>query len=219
MTCKVSTWPRNRPSSSSMCRARSTTRVGRAEQPWRGGNVARLLAAWRAAEAPIIHVRHREPDPDPEWHFFHEGDPGFEFKPEAMPVGDEPVITKGVNSAFIGTDLEERLRAAGATTVVIAAIATDHCGSTTARMSGNLGFETWFVGDACATFDRVGPDGEVFRRLDPPHESRQPPRRFADVVSTDEAIREAGLGLGPLVSTLRGRARFVCISCRAACRP
>ena len=98
------------------------TRTGEAEQPRRGRERRRLLAAWRAADAPIIHVRHREPDPDPEWHFFHEGDPGFEFKPEAMPLEDEPVVTKGVNSAFIGTDLEERLRAAGATTVVIAAI-------------------------------------------------------------------------------------------------
>ena len=151
------------------------------------GNVARLLAAWRAADLPIIHVRHRETDP--EWHFFNEGDPGFEFKPEAMPLADEPVVTKGVNSAFIGTDLEERLRAAGATTVVIAALTTDHCGSTTARMSGNLGFETWYVGDACVTFDREGPDGEVFP-ADLIHRTSLASLHdeFADVVSTGEAI-------------------------------
>ena len=101
---------------------------GNRNNPGAEGNVARLLAAWRAADAPVIHVRHRETDP--EWHWFNEGDPGFEFKPEAMPLADEPVLTKGVNSAFIGTDLEERLRAAGATTVVIAALLTDHCGST-----------------------------------------------------------------------------------------
>lgn len=166
---------------------------GNRNNPGAEGNVARLLAAWRAADAPIIHVRHREPDPDPEWHFFHEGDPGFEFKPEAMPMGDEPVITKGVNSAFIGTDLEERLRAAGATTVVIAAITTDHCGSTTARMSGNLGFETWFVGDACSTFDREGPDGESFA-ADLIHRTALASLHgeFADVVSTDEAIARLG---------------------------
>ena len=166
---------------------------GPRNNPGAEGNVARLLAAWRAADAPIIHVQHLEPDPDPEWHFFHEGDPGFEFKPEAMPLGDEPVITKGVNSAFIGTDLEERLRAAGATTVVIAAIATDHCGSTTARMSGNLGFETWFVGDACATFDREGPDGEVYP-ADLIHRTALASlhNEFADVVSTDEAIARLG---------------------------
>jgi nicotinamidase-related amidase len=160
---------------------------GKRNNPGAEGNVARLLAAWRAADAPVIHVRHR--DTDPEWHFFNEGDPGFEFKPEAMPLANEPVLTKGVNSAFIGTDLEERLRAAGATTVVIAALTTDHCGSTTARMSGNLGFETWVVGDSCATFDREGPDGEVFP-ADLIHRTSLASLHdeFADVVSTDEAI-------------------------------
>lgn len=161
---------------------------GERNNPDAEANVARLLAAWRGAKAPIIHVRHRVPDPDPEWHFFHEGDPGFEFKPEATPMGDEPVITKQVNSAFIGTNLEERLRAAGATTVVIAALTTDHCGSTTARMSGNLGFETWFVGDACATFDRKGPDGEVFS-ADLIHRTALASLNdeFAEVITTDEA--------------------------------
>jgi nicotinamidase-related amidase len=166
---------------------------GKRNNPGAEGNVARLLAAWRAADAPIIHVRHREPDPDPEWHFFHDGDPGFEFKPEAMPLAHEPVVTKGVNSAFIGTDLEKRLRAAGATTVVIAALTTDHCGSTTARMSGNLGFETWVVGDACATFDRAGPDGEVFP-ADLIHRTSLASLHgeFAEVLSTDEAIARLG---------------------------
>jgi nicotinamidase-related amidase len=166
---------------------------GERNNPDAEANVARLLAAWRAADAPIIHVRHLEPSSDPEWHFFHEGDPGFDFKPEAMPLADEPVVTKGVNSAFIGTDLEARLRAAGATTVAIAALTTDHCGSTTARMSGNLGFETWFVGDACATFDREGPDGEVFS-ADLIHRTALASlhNEFADVVSTDEAIARLG---------------------------
>ena len=48
-------------------------RGDRGTTPTRKGNVARLLAAWRAADAPIVHVRHRETDP--EWHFFNEGDP------------------------------------------------------------------------------------------------------------------------------------------------
>jgi len=156
---------------------------GERNNPDAEANVARLLAAWRAAKAPII----------PEWRFFNEGDPGFEFKPEAMPVGDEPVLTKGVNSAFIGTDLEDRLHAAGATTVVIAALTTDHCGSTTARMSGNLGFETWVVGDACATFDREGPDGEVFP-ADLIHRTALASLHdeFADVITTAEATARLG---------------------------
>jgi nicotinamidase-related amidase len=33
--------------------------------------------------------------------------------------------------------------------------------STTARMSANLGYETFVVSDATATFDRKGVDGEI----------------------------------------------------------
>ena len=58
----------------------------------------------------MIHVRHRSAEPEGT---FVPGTDAFEFKPEAQPLDGEPVITKDVNSAFIGTDLEERLRADG----------------------------------------------------------------------------------------------------------
>jgi nicotinamidase-related amidase len=69
------------------------------------------------------------------------------------------VIEKKVNSAFIGTSLEVDLRRAGCFELVIVGLTTNHCVSTTARMAGNLGFPTFVVSDATATFDRVGPDG------------------------------------------------------------
>jgi len=71
------------------------------------------------------------------------------------------VIVKRVNSAFIGTDLERRLRDAGITTVVICGATTNHCVETSTRMAGNLGFDTRLVRDATWTFDRTGPDGDV----------------------------------------------------------
>jgi nicotinamidase-related amidase len=73
--------------------------------------IAEAIAAWRAAGAPVIHVRHRSAEPGGS---FVPGTPAFDFKPEAEPLEGEPVITKDVNSGFIGTDLEARLHAAGA---------------------------------------------------------------------------------------------------------
>lgn len=81
------------------------------------------------------------------------GQPGSEIKDIVRPAEGEPVIEKSVNSAFIGTELETHLRDRGIDTVVIT-------GLTTARMAGNLGFVTYVVSDATATFDRTGPDGK-----------------------------------------------------------
>ena len=115
-----------------------------------------LLIAWRASGRPVIHVRHMSTSPlSP----LRPGQIGNEFKPETAPIQGEMVIEKTVNSAFIGTPLEAELRDAGCGGVVIVGLTTNHCVSTTARMAGNLGFETWVVSDATGTFDRVGPDG------------------------------------------------------------
>lgn len=119
--------------------------------------IAELLAAFRAARAPIFHIRHEGTHPDSS---FLSGSPGYAVKDEAREREGEPVIIKQVNSAFIGTDLESRLRSAGVSTVVICGATTNHCVETTTRMAGNLGFDTWLVRDAAWTFDRVGPDGD-----------------------------------------------------------
>ena len=71
------------------------------------------------------------------------------------------MIVKRVNSAFIGTDLETRLRADNIATLVICGATTNHCVETTTRMAGNLGFDARLVRDATWTFDRVGPDGDT----------------------------------------------------------
>ena len=144
--------------------------------------IADLLAAWRQADAPVVHVRHESAEPDG---LFRRGTDAFEFKREAAPREDEPVVEKRVNSGFIGTDLEERLRAAGAETVVIAGLTTDHCCSTTARMAGNLGFETWFVSDATATHARGEFDAETMHRT----ALASIDGEFCEVLDTAEAIR------------------------------
>ena len=130
---------------------------GRRNNPQAEENIAALLEAWRRTNRPIIHVQHLSVEPNSP---LRPGQPGCEIKGVAQPSGDEPVVTKHVNSAFIGTGLEARLRQNNLDTLVIAGLTTDHCVSTTARMAGNLGFKAYVVADATATFDRVGYDGE-----------------------------------------------------------
>ena len=159
---------------------------GERNNPEAERNVARAIEAWRERGAPVIHVRHESEG------LFAPGSESAEFKPEAEPRGGEPVLTKNVNSAFIGTDLEQRLRAGGVDTVAIVGLTTDHCVSTTVRMAGNLGFETWLLEDSTATFERRTPDGE---RISPETMHRTAiaslHEEFADVVETDEAIARA----------------------------
>jgi nicotinamidase-related amidase len=120
--------------------------------------IADLLAAFRMRGAPIFHIRHEGTKPGSS---FLPQRSGYAVRDEAREQAGEPVIVKRVNSAFIGTDLESRLRKAGIATLVICGATTNHCVETTTRMAGNLGFDARLVRDATWTFDRVGPDGEA----------------------------------------------------------
>jgi nicotinamidase-related amidase len=113
--------------------------------------VARLLAAWRAARRPIYHVRHDSTEPRST---YRPGQPGNAFKPEAEPLPGEPVIAKRVNSAFIGTDLEAQLRAAGIDRLYVGGVITNNSVEATVRMAANLGFAVTLIEDACFTFAR-----------------------------------------------------------------
>lgn len=121
--------------------------------------IAKLLDAWRKAERPVIHVQHCSVNPI---YPLHPDNPGNAFKPEAMPIDGEPIFQKTVNSAFIGTNLEEYLREQGIENLIIVGLTTDHCVSTSVRMAGNLGFNVWLVSDATATFAKTGPDGREY---------------------------------------------------------
>jgi len=124
---------------------------GERNNPDAESNIAALLAAWRAARRPVYHVRHDSTEPTST---YRPGQPGHDFKPEAQPLAGETVIAKQTNSAFIGTNLESRLRAAGHTTLVIAGVITNNSVEATVRMAGNLGFRTYLVEDATFTFGR-----------------------------------------------------------------
>lgn len=129
----------------------------RRNQPGAEARIAGLLAAFRAAGGAVIHVRHDSVEPGSR---LRPGLSGNAPLDEAREIEGEAVLRKRANSAFIGTDLEARLRGAGVATVVVCGAVTNHCVETTVRMAGNLGFDALLVRDACWTFDGTGPDGD-----------------------------------------------------------
>lgn len=165
-------------------------RWGRRNNATAEANIARLLDAWRRRGHPVIHVRHHSTEPQSP---LHPASPGAAFKPEAEPGPGEPVYTKNVNSAFIGTTLDADLRARGIALLVIAGITTDHCVSTTVRMAGNLGYRAWVAADACATFDRSDHTGRILSAEDVHRAALASLHgEFATVADTD-ALLEAEL--------------------------
>jgi nicotinamidase-related amidase len=122
-------------------------------------NAGLLLTFWREMNLPVFHIKHCSQNPESK---LAEGQPGNDFKDETAPLNGEPVILKRVNSAFIGTSLQELLDRNDIKVIVLVGFTTDHCVSTTARMAANLGYKTIVVEDATATFNRKGGKGEDF---------------------------------------------------------
>lgn len=122
-------------------------------------NASRVLGAFRDAGLPVVHVQHRSVRPQSP---LYPGKPNLDIKPEVAPREGEPVYTKSVNSAFIGTGVQAWLEERGIKRLLIAGLTTNQCVETSTRMAANLGFSPVLVRDACAANDLVGPDGRVW---------------------------------------------------------
>ena len=119
------------------------------------GNGLSILKAWRKAKLPIIHVQHNSVVAGSVFAPEHKGN---KFRAGFEPQHSEALVGKSVNAAFIGTDLELRLRRMDIRKIVSFGMTTDQCVSTTFRMGSNLGFEMTLIEDACNCFDT--PDGK-----------------------------------------------------------
>lgn len=151
-------------------------------------NINKILKLCRKKEWLVIHIQHTSDNPNS---VFHPTNKGYQIKEIVSPVKDEVIITKKVNSSFIGTNLEEILKMNEISTVVITGLTTPHCVSTTTRMSGNLGFDTYLISDATAAFGLTDHnnryiDAESIHNISIAtlHEE------FAIVLSTDELINK-----------------------------
>ena len=90
-------------------------KLGRRNNPDAEEKIATLLKKWRSTGRPVFHIRHDSLEPNsplrPELD-------GNQIKDIVAPLPTEPVISKHVNSGFIGTDLEARLRSMGINKII-----------------------------------------------------------------------------------------------------
>ena len=103
-------------------------------------NAAKVLAAFRAAGNPVVHVR-------------HEFEPGGSIHASVAPVEGEKVFTKTEVSCFNGTKVLAYLEETGVEKLVIVGMQTHMCLEAATRAAHDLGFECTVVADACATRD------------------------------------------------------------------
>jgi nicotinamidase-related amidase len=159
--------------------------------PWANPNApetaGRILAAFRAKGLPVVHVHHHATHPEDG---FHPSNPLSRAMPETAPQHGEAVVIKHGSSGFIGTGLEELLRGAGYTALVVVGGEANMCVESTSRMAGNLGFQTTVVADALVNFQRTRRDGVVVPPKDVLEMALANLSSFARIVESDQILVE-----------------------------
>ena len=116
---------------------------------------ARLLGRARALKVPVIHIQH---DSGPGSPFDISAEIGA-IADKLAPAEGEAVVVKNYPNAFVGTDLDARLKALGASRLVVAGFMTHMCINSTARGAFNLGYAVSVPASATATRALPAPDG------------------------------------------------------------
>ncbi|WP_318213833.1 cysteine hydrolase family protein [Streptomyces sp. SCL15-6] len=162
---------------------------GTPNNPAADDNIAALIDVWQSTGRPVVFVRHDSAKPGSPLRTGYEGNDFKEYveRRRGKGSGAELLITKTVNSAFLGTpDLGAWLREQGIDQVVLAGIQTNMCVETTARMGGNLGYDVLVAFDATYTFGLEGPFGW---------------RQSADELARASAVSLHGGGFARVVTT------------------
>ncbi|NBZ88386.1 isochorismatase family protein [Stagnihabitans tardus] len=160
-----------------------------ADWPWANDAApavaGRLLDHARARGWRVIHVHHNVDDPADG---FHPSNPLCAAMAEVAPLPGEEIVVKHGSSAFIGTDLAQRLE--GEADLVICGGEANMCVESTTRMAGNLGFAVTLVQDALVCFPRRAQDGRIFPPQTVLDMSLANLRGFARIASSEDILSQ-----------------------------
>lgn len=125
-------------------------------------NTQKLLAAWRAVNAPVIYVRVGSFRPDfsdapPHVRAFFKmsnnyvGSAEHEIVTELKPMPGEPVVDKNTIGAFSSSNLQEIYQKLGVKNAVYVGVSTNNCVDGTACEASDRGYGSILVSDATGT--------------------------------------------------------------------
>lgn len=123
-------------------------------------NICKTLEIWRAQKRNIIHVKHVSENPSST---FFRNSSGCEILEPMSPKPNEDVIEKTKSSAFANTNLEILLNQKNASDIYLTGFTANECIDASAREAAALGFSTFVVGDATASFDIRDVNGKLMK--------------------------------------------------------
>lgn len=123
-------------------------------------NIANILQHWRSKKRQVVHVKHVSDNPSS---LFFKSSKGSDFLETLAPQNQETIIEKSKSSAFSETALAEILDKDSGANIVLVGFTANECIDATARDAAALGFATFVVGDATATFDLRDSAGKLVK--------------------------------------------------------
>ncbi|MFC7292522.1 isochorismatase family protein [Hirschia litorea] len=117
-----------------------------------------ILEMWRNLGYPIFHIQHNSNE---EASGYNPARISHAFKDETVPINGEVVIGKSVHSAFVGTDLTQRLHQLAVDEIFMFGVKTNNSIETSVRHGANLGFDILLIEDACFTHNQKDWNGKL----------------------------------------------------------
>ena len=111
-------------------------------------NAARLIAAFREAGNPVVHIRHEFTSEDAP--FFTPGSEGAKLHPKVLNRADEPVVLKHFVNSFRETELKSVLDEHGINDLVVVGSMSHMCVDGITRAAADMGYSVTVIHDACA---------------------------------------------------------------------
>ena len=149
--------------------------------------IARLLAAFRSRGLPVVFTVNAYGHPSeasvfrarlPVLNLLAADSPLAAISPDLAPQSGEPVLRKGVPSAFFDSPLRQMLVNQGVDSVVVCGFSTSGCVRATAVDALQCNFRLLVVSDACGDRDRPAHDANL----------RDIGLKYGDVLTLEELL-------------------------------